>query len=243
MRAGIALLGVTLTILGTVLSGNIGIHPFLRVFLNDRTSRPPPAFAQVELVANGSAKPRGAILSERGIYFLPLADFPQDLLTDLRRDLADSWGMESHLLDALSIERSARPPGNTQLDAFDLVDQVARAYQTRGGGRTVIGFTTHDIRVYSIGDFWNFGAVNPSGHAVISTARMDPRSFGQSSNDKLLMERLAKLTVRYIGATYHQLGYSTNPESVMYQPIRSQLDLDRMTEWPCPGTPGEWVTC
>lgn len=195
------------------------------------------------VVPTGHGQPRAHELSEPGVYLAPFADFPRSTLVELQAYLEETWDFDSALLGPITIERSAMPGGNTQLDAFDLADQVQRAYKITVSRTAVIGFLSYDVRAYATGDFWNFGAVNPTGYAVISTARMDPLNFRQRRNDALLMDRLRKMMVRYIAVVYYELTYVDDPRSVLYAPIRSSADLDRMTEWPCPTFPRAWSTC
>jgi len=192
---------------------------------------------------NGSGEPRQQRLEGGAVYFAPMGGFPASVLERLESEVEKTWGLEATVVDEVDIERSAIPAGNSQLDAFDLVSQVRRAYILPSERAAVLGFLTQDVRAYASGDFWNFGAVDPRGYAVISTARMDPLSFGQPPDQDLLMERLRKMTARYIGLTYFQLPYSGDPRSVLFQDIRSLPDLDRLTEWPCPHAPRVMTTC
>jgi predicted Zn-dependent protease len=239
VRVVAGLIGAGLILLGLGLGGHL---PELDFFEQFGSARGVPPSDDIELVPNGRGTPRGVLLSEEGIFFAPFTGFPQELLERLRHHYAEEWGFDVEILGEISIEGSARPEGNSQLDAFELDDQVQRAYLLTEPG-VVIGFLTQDVRAYATGDFWNFGAVNLTGYAVISTARMDPRSFGQPENEGLLMERLTKMTTRYIALVYYQLPRSTDPSSVLFESIRSQADLDGMTEWPCPRRPGYMTAC
>lgn len=194
------------------------------------------------LVEVGSGQPRGELL-DGGIYFAPMADFPPEALDELADYYEESWELDVRVLSPITIEASAKPSGNSQLDAFELVDQIQRAYLLDSKPAGVIGFVTYDVRAYPTDDFWNFGAVNPSGYAVISTARMNPLSFGEPADEDLLVERLRKMTTRYIALTYVRLPYSADPRSVLYKPIRSVQDLDRLGEYPCPDKPRRMETC
>jgi hypothetical protein len=213
------------------------------LYFNFREPPSAPAFEEIRLVDNGRGEPRGQRLLAAGVYFAPLGGFPVDTLRRLSRQIEHAWGIPSALLGEITVEKSARPKGNSQLDAFDLVDQVRRAYVLEAKPGVVIGFVGQDIRAYGTGDFWNYGAVHPDGYAVISTARMNPLSFGEPADPTLLMYRLRKMATRYIAVIHFKLHYSGNPRSVVYEAIRSQHDLDRMTEWPCPDRPTEMIAC
>jgi predicted Zn-dependent protease len=238
---GVLLVGA---ILGVVLLLGDGptTVPTVRLPVPSGSPTPPRAFQPVKLVPNGKGTPRGVKLDNPGVFLAPFPGFPEKILRKLQIHY-EKMELPVEVLGEMTIERSAMPAGNTQLDAFDLNDQVARSYLIRQPPTVVIGYLTQDVRAYETGDFWNFGAIDPSGYAVISTARMDPQSFGQPPDERLLMERLRKMTTRYIALDLYGFPRSTDPKSVLYDSIRSLGDLDRMTEWPCADRPGQMVRC
>lgn len=59
---------------------------------------------------------------------------------------------------------------------------------------------------------------------------MDPRFFGQSEDNSLLLTRLKKMTSKNLGTIYYNLPQSKDPQSVLYSPVLSLDDLDRMGE-------------
>lgn len=67
--------------------------------------------------------------------------------------------------------------------------------------------------------------------SVISTARLNPVNYGRPANDILVMERLMKMINKSIGLNYYKYRISANWESVMYGPIMSPQDLDRVGAW------------
>jgi hypothetical protein len=85
---------------------------------------------------------------------------------------------------------------------------------------------------------WAFGRLGGSHfmgpdvylNGVISTYRMDERSWGGVQDDELLYSRVRKLLSKYIAATLYAEDFSSDPHSVMYNGIRSPEDLDRMGE-------------
>lgn len=66
--------------------------------------------------------------------------------------------------------------------------------------------------------------------AVISSARMDPQSYGRGRDDDLFFSRVRKLFSKYVGVLYYDLPGSPDPESPMYDNILGPADLDRMQE-------------
>jgi predicted Zn-dependent protease len=68
--------------------------------------------------------------------------------------------------------------------------------------------------------------------AVVSTYRMNPVTFGEPENQKLLVTRLRKMVMKNISRFY--LGYqsSSNPKSVMNGSIANLNDLDALGEEP-----------
>ncbi len=67
--------------------------------------------------------------------------------------------------------------------------------------------------------------------SVISTARINPVNFGNPKNERLVTQRLMKLINKSIGLNHYKYKVSTNKSNVMYGPIMSPMDLDKVGDW------------
>jgi predicted Zn-dependent protease len=66
--------------------------------------------------------------------------------------------------------------------------------------------------------------------AVVSSARLDPRFFGEPENPALAKSRLQKLVARHIGKLYYFLPASNSRNSVLCSPMNGLEDLDVLGE-------------
>lgn len=62
--------------------------------------------------------------------------------------------------------------------------------------------------------------------AVISTARMDPQSFGLPKDEPALSGRLKKMVLKQVGLYFYGLPERSETTSVLFSPILGVDDLD-----------------
>lgn len=172
-------------------------------------------------------------LRERGVYLVPLGDFPPEMLEEFEGYYERRYRLDATVLGAVPLDDEAVDEVRGQYVAEDLARLVWKRYRKPSENRraVVIGLTEEDMymRGYPV---WNFvfGYRWPEGgYAVVSTARMNPENFGESPDAALLMERLRKMVTKQIGVLYLGLPLSDDPTSVLYTPL-SVDDLDRMGE-------------
>jgi predicted Zn-dependent protease len=93
----------------------------------------------------------------------------------------------------------------------------------------MMGFTRGDM--YTRHKNWRFAfATREDGRfAAISTARMDPVSFGLPPNDDVLLRRLLKITSKQIGLYFYSLPEREEKSSVLFSPILGVDDLDEVS--------------
>jgi archaemetzincin len=83
-----------------------------------------------------------------------------------------------------------------------------------------------DVDLYSPGFDFIFGEADVSaGVATVSLYRLEPKNYGESSNNALISERAVKEATHELGHLYH-LGHCHNPECVMHFST-SLRDVDR----------------
>ena len=118
-----------------------------------------------------------------------------------------------------------------QLIGEELVNGMKTGYPTQAQDRSVmmVGFTRGDMYVRHRDWRFAFAHREDGRFAAISTARMDPESFGLPPNDGVLVRRLLKMTSKQIGLYFYELPERQEKSSVLYSPILGVDDLDEVS--------------
>jgi predicted Zn-dependent protease len=170
--------------------------------------------------------------SASALYVVALEDFPGSLLDRLQTYFRDKYGLELSVLPAIPLASDVADRSRQQVVGERLIEAMSAASPPDGASSVVIGLTRFDMMLEGKPE-WSFAFSlrdNPRRMAVISTARMDPRNFGQPPDDDLLFHRMAKMVAKNVGILYLGLALSTDPASVMYGNVLSVDDLDLMGE-------------
>lgn len=165
----------------------------------------------------------------RLVQFVPLGRFSRSEAATLARYFGRRLGLDTSLQSSLPIPRSTFDRMRKQYVAEAVVDLLL-ARRAAGSQVVLIGLTREDM--YIRGEPWRFAFSirNPRGFALVSRARMDPRSLGLTPDPGLRMRRLQKMVAKNIGALVYGYRLSKNPRSAMFDTILSVDDLDFMTE-------------
>ena len=89
------------------------------------------------------------------------------------------------------------------------------------GQKVLVFFTDRDMNAEEPGRPFVFSSwyryTSGLGVSVVSTARLDPRFFGEPADPGLARERLRKVVTKKLGTLYYGLPESEDPNSVMYR--------------------------
>jgi hypothetical protein len=163
----------------------------------------------------------------RQVFLAPMGATSVSALQALASFYSARYGLSVTVLPAAPI--IPRDPSRGQINAEGLVAVLQSTYaEASNPNDVVIGVVGDDMYAPARPD-WNFSFGIYGDHlAVISTWRMEagpgPFSGIQSS------ARLRKFVTRYIGFVYFGLPASTDPHSVLFDPVLGLDDLDRMGE-------------
>lgn len=179
------------------------------------------------------------------IIFIPLDDFPPELLEEVADKYRLMLGVEIAVCAPVPVDASAMDYKRGQYIGEEVLKSLILQQTALSEDQSVllIAFTSTDIYT-GWKRSWRFAfALRVLGRfAVISTARMDPEFFGLEPDDSILVSRLRKMVSKTIGGFYYGLPERTDKSSVMYSPILGvddldevspeydELDLDRMVE-------------
>jgi predicted Zn-dependent protease len=172
---------------------------------------------------------RTAALTDRGeVGLVPVGKTPASTVSALADYYRGRLGVNVRVLHNLTL-----PPEATDLKRGQIVaETVITLLQSRfPQTKYLIGVVDADM--YSREAGYRFAFSNRDwgddwGVAIVSTARMDPTHFRQPADPELLMARLKKMVTKNLSLVYYQLETSTDPKSVLFSPVMSVDDLDRM---------------
>jgi len=166
-------------------------------------------------------------------YFVPLGDIPSLSLESLVTFYKRKFGLAIKTLPGLQLERSSVDwQQRRQFVAEELIEFMERGYPRLANDPRVIliGITEFDMYIRKYTWQFSFSYRAQNRFAVVSSARLNPVSFGQPADQTLLHTRLRKAITKNIGILYFHLPQSNDPRSVLYRSILGIDDLDRVGE-------------
>ena len=166
------------------------------------------------------------------VWLIPMDDFNYDEAVRLARALSADLNLKVRA--TLNMGSAGLKPfaGTTQFaaeDIFAMTDNVARNLADKRPDTAYVVLTQRDINTKDRSLRFNFSVHNRVTRvAVISTARLVINQAGGMADAPTIRKRLFKMTKRNIGDVYFGYTRSTDVRDVMYSPIMSLDDLDRM---------------
>jgi predicted Zn-dependent protease len=166
------------------------------------------------------------------VYFVPLGNISSLSLESLVSFYKRKFGLPIKTLPGLQLERSSVDWQRRQLVAEELIEFMKRGYpRLASDSRAIlIGITEFDMYIRKYNWQFSFSYRAQDRFAVVSSARLNPVSFGQPADQALLHTRLRKAITKDIGILYFHLPQSNSPRSVLYRSILGIDDLDRVGE-------------
>ncbi len=182
--------------------------------------------------AGSDNRPGFAGKSAAKVYFVPLGDIPSLSLESLVTFYKRKFGLAIKTLPGLQLERSSVDWQRRQFVAEELIEFMKRGYPRLANDPRVIliGITEFDMYIRKYTWQFSFSYRAQNRFAVVSSARLNPVSFGQPADQTLLHTRLRKAITKNIGILYFHLPQSNDPRSVLYRSILGIDDLDRVGE-------------
>lgn len=183
-------------------------------------------------VGLGRAWGQGSPLDGVPVYLVPLDDFPEDLAGSLARALQQNLGFR--VKSSLRLPALAIPvlPGTNQLMAEEVLlrGTPASARLPEATPTTYRLFlTTKDINSRSANFRFQFSFHNQAlNSSVVSLARLLDYEGNRPVFSERTVARLLKMSKRAIGEMCLGWQRSADAKDLMYAPIMSLEDLDRL---------------
>lgn len=176
-----------------------------------------------------AVKPRADIVP---VYVVPLDDFPEDYSANVARALASQLGIRVRAGLRLPPLRIPVLPETNQYASEALLERAVRASARLPGlGPETyrLFLTTRDINSQTGNFRFQFSMHSPSLNcSVLSMARLVEIENGEPRLTVRTGERTIKLAKRAVGELHLGWRRSTDPDDLMYAPLMSVEDLDRI---------------
>jgi predicted Zn-dependent protease len=165
------------------------------------------------------------------ITFVPIGNFPSTSLQALASYYEQTLGLHIDVRPAIPFEESMMNRSRGQLIGEELINKMKIGFPAQAEDRRVmmVGFTRSDMYIRHKNWQFAFAHREDGRFAAISTARMDPVSFGFPPNDGVLVRRLLKMTSKQIGLYFYLLPERQEKSSVLFSPILGVDDLDEVS--------------
>lgn len=166
------------------------------------------------------------------VYLVPLDDFPEELAAALAKSLQSNLGFRVKASVRLPPLTIGTTPGTTQLISDDILLQGSRASSRLPEASPTtyrIFLTVKDINSRSANLRFQFSAHNKALNcSVVSLARLLDYVGERPVFTERSVSRLLKMTKRAIGEMY--LGWKRSPDfgDIMYSPLMSLDELDKL---------------
>ena len=174
----------------------------------------------------------GSSSAGQKIYFAAVGEMRSVHLDVLQAYYKQRYDLTIEILPPIGLEPMVVDERRPQLIAEELIELMKRRYpeHARSPQSILIGITEGDMYIREVN--WRFAFARRDGDrfAIVSSARMDPVSFGYLPDEELLQTRLRKMLSKNIGIMYYKLPQKSDRRSVMFGPILGIDDLDSMGE-------------
>lgn len=166
------------------------------------------------------------------VYLVPLDDFPEELAAALAKSLQNNLGFRVKASVRLPPLTIGTVPGTTQLVSDDILLQGSRASSRLPEASATtyrVFLTIKDINSRSANLRFQFSAHNKALNcSVVSLARLLEYVGERPVFTERSVSRIQKMTKRAIGEMY--LGWKRSPNfgDIMYSPLMSLDELDKL---------------
>ncbi len=174
------------------------------------------------------------VMKNNKVVLIPLDKESIEFANTIKSQLSTLYKTSIGVSECVSIPAQIFDQSRNQLIGNFILGGFIELRKREGISEKVIliGITATDLNNKERDANFYFSLNTDPRVAVVSTNRMNPITFGEPENQKLLVTRLRKMVMKNI-SRFH-LGYqsSNNPKSVMNGPIGDLNDLDALGEEP-----------
>ncbi len=164
------------------------------------------------------------------VIVIPLDGVPDALSKMIAEEISKQHPLRAKAVTRMSLSKSMFDPNWNQYMSNRIADEafkLTNKFQDKHDNTFSLVIT--DLDINSEGSHARYNYATHFNHlSVVSTARIDPKNIGEQENEQLKKARLFKLINKAIGQQVYGYATSSDIRSVMYGPITSLQDLDKM---------------
>ena len=234
-----------------VILGAAGLNVLKRTGAWDRLLHPAQHAQRSEVsVLHGSIVQPAELHASGQLYFVPMGG--QVISAQSLADYYDKkFDLHIKVLPEVELDSLACLAARKQCVAEEMVLDMKRAYPKIAGQPDSVMIVLTDEDLYSRTLGWDFTySYHPNYQfAVVSTHRMDPAFWNDPPNEKVRLSSSRQMLTDYIAFLYFHIPRSSDPTSVMYQPLTPDggsddlYDSDLHSEESANGRRGEGYPC
>ncbi len=164
------------------------------------------------------------------VIVIPLDGVPDALSKMIAEEISKQHPLRAKAVTRMSLSKSMFDPNWNQYMSNRIADEafkLTNKFQDKHDKTFSLVITDLDINAEGSHARYNY-ATHFNHLSVVSTARIDPKNIGEQENEQLKKARLFKLINKAIGQQVYGYATSSDIRSVMYGPITSLQDLDKM---------------
>lgn len=164
------------------------------------------------------------------VYVIPLDAVPDAFSKMIAEEITKQHALRAEVVTRMSLSKSMYDPDWNQYISNRIADEafkLTNKFQDKHNKTFLLVITDLDINAEGSHVRYNY-ATHFNHLSVVSTARIDPKNIGEPENEQLKKARLFKLINKAIGQQVYGYAASSDIRSVMYGPITSLQDLDKM---------------
>jgi predicted Zn-dependent protease len=166
------------------------------------------------------------------VFLIPLDDFEAELAAALANSLSQELGIRIAVTGRLTFKGLAPFAGTTQYSGDDILAAAEDGVQRLPGSLTntaYIVLTQRDINMNDRKLRFNFAIHHyDTRTSLVSSARMSGPRNGKAANLEIITARFKKMVKRSIGLVYYHYPHSSDIYDLMFAPIMSLDDVDRI---------------
>lgn len=170
--------------------------------------------------------------SGQRICLVPLGNVDAGLMRYFVDYYSEHYNLAVQVLTPRAVSDQIVDSQRQQVDASTLMDVMTNAFSESLADSQIVLVGVTPIDLFDQESTYRYifslkgTPQNPRG--VISTFRMDQRTYGEAADDTLLYARSRKMLTKYIGLLYYGLNPSDDPSSALFDSIGGPADLDAM---------------
>lgn len=167
------------------------------------------------------------------IYLVPFSGFAESSTHMLAKALSQDTGLKITSTGSIALPEKYLNTDRNQYNVDYLnpiVNKSIASLKRKDRNQLFIAVMKQDM--YSASNSWNFSLASnfDNNISIVATERLVPfETTDRSEAEKIYGERVYKILKRTIGLQYYKYQRKTDSNSVLFSPIMSVKDLDRMT--------------